>query len=47
MSPETIRKKLKEIIQQKEQAVAQLNALCGAEQVLRELLAGEEDNPDE
>lgn len=35
---ETILKKLKTLDQQKEQALAQLNAILGAQQVLRELL---------
>ena len=49
---ETIRNKLHELEQQKEQTVAQLNAICGAEQILRELLAEAEaesekgDKPD-
>ena len=49
MSLEMIRNKLKQLEQQKEQTVAQLNAICGAEQVLRELLveAEKEDATDE
>ncbi|MBQ7547880.1 MAG: hypothetical protein IJT41_13065 [Clostridia bacterium] len=49
MKTETIRNKLRELDQQKEQAIAQLNAICGAQQVLQELLseAEEEDKPDE
>lgn len=38
MAAETIQKKLKTLDQQKEQALAQLNAILGAQQVLRELL---------
>ena len=38
MAAETILKKLKTLDQQKEQALAQLNAILGAQQVLRELL---------
>lgn len=49
MKTETIRNKLKELDQQKEQTLAQLNAIIGAQQVCRELLkeAEEEDKPDE
>ena len=37
-----ITKKLTELSAQKEQLLAQLNAVIGAEQVLKELLAGKE-----
>ena len=43
-----IRKELERLAQQKEQALAQLNAILGAEQALRQLLepeAKEEANP--
>ena len=36
---EQIKNKLKNLEQQKEQAIANVNAICGAEQVLQELLA--------
>ncbi len=39
---EKIEAKLKEIAAQREQLVAQVNALIGAEQALRELLFNEE-----
>ena len=39
---EIIAKKLTELSAQKEQLLAQLNAVIGAEQVLKELLAGKE-----
>ena len=39
---EIITKKLTELSAQKEQLLAQLNAVIGAEQVLKELLAGKE-----
>ena len=38
MAAETIRKKMQELDRQKEQALAQLNAIIGAQQVCRELL---------
>ncbi len=38
MAAETILKKLKTLDQQKEQALAQLNAILGAQQVCRDLL---------
>ena len=40
---EIIAKKLTELSAQKEQLLAQLNAVIGAEQVLKELLSGKED----
>ena len=40
---EIIAKKLTELSAQKEQLLAQLNAVIGAEQVLKELLYGKED----
>ena len=40
---EKIREKLKELASQKEQIMAQLNAIMGAEQVLNALLNGEEE----
>ncbi len=39
---EIIAKKLTELSAQKEQLLAQLNAVIGAEQVLKELLSGKE-----
>ena len=39
---ERIRTKLKDLAQQKEQALAQLNAILGAEQALQQLLEPEE-----
>ena len=39
---ERIRAKLKELATQKEQALAQLNAILGAEQALQQLLEPEE-----
>jgi len=39
---ERIQTKLAELAQQKEQALAQLNAILGAEQALRQLLEPEE-----
>lgn len=39
---ELIEKKLQELAQQKEQALAQLNAILGAEQALKSLLEQEE-----
>ena len=39
---EIITQKLTELSAQKEQLLAQLNAVIGAEQVLKELLAGKE-----
>jgi len=44
---ERIRKELEKLAQQKEQALAQLNAILGAEQALRQLLEPEakEANP--
>jgi len=53
MEMKTIRNKLREIQQRKEQAIANVNALCGAEQILLELIAeadamdAKEDKPDE
>jgi len=38
---ERIQSKLKELAQQKEQALAQLNAILGAEQALQQLLEPE------
>lgn len=38
MVTETIRKKMQELDRQKEQALAQLNAIMGAQQVCRDLL---------
>lgn len=48
VSTENLKKRIKEIEKQKEQAIAHINALCGAEQVLQELLADaeKEDNAD-
>ncbi len=40
---EIITQKLTELSAQKEQLLAQLNAVIGAEQVLKELLSGKED----
>lgn len=40
---EKIKSKLEEIEKAKEQAVAQLNALMGAEQVLKEMLSGDKE----
>jgi predicted secreted protein len=45
---ERIRRELEKLAQQKEQALAQLNAILGAEQALRQLLepeVKEEANP--
>lgn len=39
MELETVRNKLMELDKQKEQTIAQLNAIIGAQQVLRELLS--------
>ena len=49
MNADTIRKKIHELDQQKEQAIAQLNAIAGAQQVCRELLeeAEKEESHDE
>ena len=44
---EKIREKLKELASQKEQIMAQLNAIMGAEQVLMALLTGEEVKKDD
>ena len=45
---EKIREKLKELVSQKEQTMAQLNAIMGAEQVLLSLLDdGEEVKSDD
>ncbi len=41
---EKIRQKLIELTKQKEQALAQLNAILGAEQALKALLEGDENN---
>ena len=41
---EKIKAKLEEIAKQKEQLVAQLNALMGAEQTLRALLEGDDND---
>ena len=48
MKAETIRNKLKDLDQQKERTIAQLNAIIGAQQVCRELLEeiDKEDTPD-
>ena len=43
---ERIRAKLSELAAQKEQALAQLNAILGAEQALRQLLENKEVKPD-
>lgn len=43
---EKIRQKLIELAKQKENILAQLNAIMGAEQVLTALLNGEEVTPD-
>jgi len=43
---ETIEKKLQEIAKQKEQALAQLNAILGAEQALNDLLKEVEKDAD-
>ena len=40
---EKIRQKLEELSQQKEQTLAQLNAILGAEQALQALLEGKEE----
>ena len=42
MELETVRNKLMELDKQKEQTIAQLNAIIGAQQVLRELLSDAE-----
>ena len=42
-----IKAKLAELSAQKEQALAQLNAILGAEQALRQLLENKEEKPDE
>lgn len=39
---EMIREKLAELARQKEQTLAQMNAILGAEQTLTELLSGKE-----
>ena len=44
---ELIEKKLKELAQQKEQALAQLNAILGAEQALTALLEEEAKTDDD
>ena len=44
---EIIAKKLTELSAQKEQLLAQLNAVIGAEQVLKELLSGKEESDHE
>ena len=44
---EIITKKLTELSAQKEQLLAQLNAVIGAEQVLKELLSGKEESDHE
>lgn len=41
---EMIREKLAELSKQKEQTLAQLNAILGAEQTLTELLSGKEEH---
>lgn len=41
---EIITQKLTELSAQKEQLLAQLNAVIGAEQVLKELLSGKEES---
>ena len=41
---EKIRQKLEELSQQKEQTLAQLNAILGAEQALKALLDKEEES---
>ncbi len=41
---ERIKQKLEELTKQKEQALAQLNAILGAEQALKALLEGDENN---
>ena len=41
---EIITQKLTELLAQKEQLLAQLNAVIGAEQVLKELLSGKEES---
>ena len=43
---ERIRAKLKDLAQQKEQALAQLNAILGAEQALLQLLEPEKEVAD-
>lgn len=43
ITTQTLRDKISELGKQKEQVIAQLNALCGAEQVLRELLSEAEN----
>ena len=49
MVAEAIRKKMQELDRQKEQALAQLNAIIGAQQVCRDLLEemGKEDTDHE
>ena len=44
---EIITQKLTELSAQKEQLLAQLNAVIGAEQVLKELLSGKEESDHE
>ncbi len=44
---EIIKQKLKELAKQKEQTLAQLNAILGAEQALLSLLNGEEVKADD
>ncbi len=44
---EKIQEKLKDLQVQKEQALAQLNAILGAEQALLQLLDSEEEKKDE
>lgn len=40
---EKVKTKLSELAKQKEQILAQLNAILGAEQILNELLSGKEE----
>ena len=49
MNADMIRNKLRELDQKREQAIAQLNAIAGAQQVCRELLEQieKEETPDE
>ena len=44
---EKIKEKLAELAAARENVLAQLHAISGAEQVLRELLGGVEDNADQ
>lgn len=47
MMEDRIKAKLAELAAQKEQALAQLNAILGAEQALKQILADDENNNQE